>query len=300
MGTTNEQPPISFSSTTKNGTITVMTLYIEDALYAIPIDNVVSLSKETDHIQELPIKAPGLIGVSHYQNKVVPVIDIAQRIGIKSGTKGKNELIETLSAREQDHIDWLDALENSILTGEKFDKARDPHQCAFGKWLDSYKPRNESLLEIKSQFAEPHEQIHSLADKLLDMCSQGDVGKEAALKELKHERLTTSKRLRSLFSYSREQVSEMMRSILLYVTRDGITPAYAMLIDEVHDALDYNLKDCYSPSQAGFESLLTNDRFIKAVLSDKNQPKAILLDTDEILEQDQLSAVKKSESEVAA
>ncbi len=300
MGTTSDQPPVSLSSNAKNGTITVMTLYIEDALYAIPIENVVSLSKETDHIQELPIKAPGLIGVSHYQNKVVPVIDIAQRIGIKSGTKGKNELIEKLSAREQEHIDWLDALERSISTGEKFDQIRDHKLCDFGKWLNKFEPRNESLQEIMSQFQEPHEHLHSLADKLLSTSATSERGKEAAFEELKFERITTLKRLSSLFSYSREQVSEMMRSILLYVTRDGITPAYAMLIDEVHDALDYNVKDCYSPSQAGFESLLSTDRYIKAVLSDKNQPKAILLDTDEILEQDQISAIKKSDSEVAA
>lgn len=283
-------------TSTKTGSITVMTLYIEDSLYAIPIENVVSLSKETDHIQELPIKAPGLLGVSHYQNKVVPVIDIAQRIGVKSGTNGKQDLIATLSAREQDHIDWLDSLERSINTGEKFDKARDPHQCEFGKWLDKFEPRNESLQEIMSQFTEPHQHIHTLADKLLGMCAKGEKGKEAALKELKFERLTTLKRLRSLFSYSREQVSDMMRSILLYVTRDGVTPAYALLIDEVHDALDYNLKDCYSPSQVGFDSLISNDQYIKAILSDNNQPKAILLDPDQILQQDHIAAIEDVET----
>lgn len=299
MSTTTDQSPISLSSSANPGSITVMTLYIEDSLYAIPIENVVSLSKETDQIQELPIKAPGLIGVSHYQNKVVPVIDIAQRIGVKSGTDGKKDLIDTLTAREQDHIDWLDALERSINTGEKFDRARDPHQCEFGKWLDTFEPRNESLQEIISQFSEPHAHIHTLADKLLNMCAKGDKGQEAALKELNYERLTTLKRLRSLFSYSREQVSDMMRSILLYVTRDGSTPAYALLIDEVHDALDYKLKDCYSPNQAGFDSLLTNDKYIKAILSDQNQPKAILLDTDKILQQDHIAALEE-EVETAA
>ncbi len=276
---------------TETGSMTVMTLYIEDSLYAIPIENVVSLSKETDQIQELPIQAPGLIGVSHYQNQVVPVVDIAQRIGVKSGTQAKKELIDTLSAREQDHIDWLDALEKAIITGEKFAKARDPHQCAFGKWYDNFETRNEALNEIMAQFSTPHNDIHALADKLLTMRDSGE--KEEALKELEFQRITTLRRLRSLFSHARGQLTEMMRSILLYVTCDGVNPAYALLIDEVHDALTYKLKDCYSPNQAGFQSLMTNDVFIKAVLSDNKQPKAILFDIDKILDQNQLAEVEE-------
>jgi chemotaxis signal transduction protein len=127
------------------------------------------------------------------------------------------------------------------------------------------------------------------------MRDSGD--KEAALKELEFQRLTTLKRLRSLFSHARGQLTEMMRSILLYVTCDGNNPAYALLIDEVHDAMTYNLKDCYSPAQAGFQSLISNDKYIKAVLSDSKQSKAILFDIDKILDQDQLDAV---EEEVAA
>ncbi len=278
-------------SGSEKDSMTVMTLYIEDSLYAIPIENVVSLSKETDHVQELPIQAPGLIGISHYQDTVVPVVDIAQRIGVKSGTQGKKELVDALSAREQDHIEWLDALEKSIATGEKFTKARDPHQCAFGKWYDNFETRNEALNEIMAQFATPHEQIHALADKLLAMRDSGD--KDAALRELEFQRITTLKRLRSLFSHAREQLAEMMRSILLYVTCDGVTPSYALLIDEVHDAVTYNLKDCYSPSEAGFQSLMTNDIFIKAVLSDNKQPKAILFDIDRILDQDLQASVEE-------
>ncbi len=280
------------TSNTESGFITVMTLYIEDSLYAIPIENVVSLSKETDHIQELPVKTPGLIGVSHYQDAVVPVIDIAKRIGVKSGTDGKKELIDTLTAREQDHIDWLDALEKSISSGEKFAKARDPHQCAFGKWFDHFETRNEALTEILAQFEAPHRQIHSLADKLLDMRDKGET--EAALKELEFQRMTTLRRLRSLFSHARAQLNEMMRPILLYVTRDGVSPAFALLIDEVHDALTYHLKDCYSPAQAGLQSLISNDKYIKAVLSDKKQLNSILFDIDKILEPDHIAAVEEA------
>ncbi len=286
------QTPASSASGTDTKTITVMTFYIEDSLYGIPIEHVVSLSKETDHIQDLPIKVPGLIGVIHYQDTVVPVVDIAKRIGVKSGTEAKQDLITTLSTREQDHIDWIDALEKSITTGEKFTKARDPHQCAFGKWYDKFETRNEALQEILQHFDEPHKQIHSLADKLLNLRDRGDT--EEALKELEFQRITTLRRLRSLFAHARAQLTEMMRPILLYVTRDGINPAFALLIDEVHDALTYNIKDCYSPEQAGFQSLMTSDKYIKAILSDKKQPKSILFDIDRILEPNHQAAIEET------
>ena len=278
-----DQQPTSMTSDKKTGPLAVMTFYIEDSLYAIPIENVVSLSKETDNIQELPVKAPGLIGVSHYQNQVVPVVDVSQRIGVKSGIEAKRDLINSLTAREQDHIDWIDALEKSILTDEKFSKARDPHQCAFGKWYDSFDTRNEALKEIMTQFDLPHQKIHSLADKLLNMREKGE--KEQALKELEFQRITTLRRLRSLFKHAREQLGEMMRPILLYVTCDGVTPAYALMIDEVHDALTYDYKDFYSPEQAGFHSLVVEDQYIKAILTNQKQPSSILLDTNQILDQ---------------
>lgn len=282
-----DQQPTSMTSNKESGPLTVMTFYIEDSLYAIPIENVVSLSKETDNIQELPVKSPGLIGVSHYQNQVVPVVDVSQRIGVKSGIEAKQGLIDTLTAREQDHIDWLDALEKSILTGEKFSKARDPHQCAFGKWFDAFDTRNEALQEIMAQFDSPHQQIHSLADKLLNMREKGE--QEKALKELEFQRITTLRRLRSLFQHAREQLREMMRPILLYVTCNGTSPAYALLIDEVHDALTYDRKDCYSPERAGFHTLIVEDQYIKAILTNKKQPNSILLDTNQILDQNSQS-----------
>ncbi len=292
VSTMVDQQLNSVTSGAKEGSITVMTFYIEDSLYAIPIENVVSLSKEIGNLQELPIKAPGLLGLSHFQDSIVPVVDIAKRIGVKAGTEAKSELIQTLTAREQDHIDWLDALEDSIHTGDSFVKARDPHQCAFGKWYDKFDTRNEALKEVMSQFDQPHKEIHSLADKLLGMSNRGD--KDEALKELAFQRLTTLRRLRSLFSHAREQLTEMMRPILLYVSCDGRTPDYALLIDEVHDALTYQREDCHSPSQAGFQALAGQDVYIKYILSDKNQPNSIMFDVDNILAKDHLASIEES------
>lgn len=279
-----------------DGTITVMAFYIEDAMYAVPIDNVVSLSKETDHVQPLPIKAPGLMGVSHFLGSVVPVLDIASRIGVKSGTASKKEMIETLTLREQEHTEWMDALEQAILTGDHFTKPRNPHECAFGRWYDHFETRNEALREIFSQFDAPHRQIHSLADKLLALRDAGKT--DEAMKELRFHRATTLKRLKSLFSHARQQLQELMRPILLYVTQDGTKPAFSLLIDEVHDALTYRVDACHSPERAGFNNLLGQDRFIKGVFSDNEHPKCILLDVASMLRPEHIEAV--SESHAAA
>lgn len=292
MNQLTEKPAKSTNSVPVTGSITVMTLYIEDSLFAVPIENVVSLSKEINHIQELPIKSPGLIGVSHYLGSVIPVIDIARRIGVKSGNDVKREMVEILTAREQDHIDWLDSLEKSISTGEKFTRARDPHQCAFGKWYDNFETRNEALKEILVQFDVPHQQIHSLADKLLSMREHGET--DNALRELEFQRMTTLKRLRSLFSHARSQLQEMMRPILLYVTHDGQQPAFALLIDEVHDALTYDLKYFHDPAKSGYSSLMGNDDYIKGVFSDPKQPRCVLLNIARLLGTDHPVVVEAS------
>ena len=54
------------------------------------------------------------------------------------GTEVTQKLIQLFTEKEKDHHDWLNALEESIVDGVPFTKAKDPHQCAFGKWYDKF------------------------------------------------------------------------------------------------------------------------------------------------------------------
>jgi len=213
------------------------TFWVKNTLYAIDISRVLTISQEMSHIQTLPADVKGLVGMLEFQGNAVPVLDFANMLGFSSGVEQNNELSQILSDREKDHIDWLQALENSLLNDVSFTKAKDPHKCAFGVWYDQFKSRDETLMEVLSEFDTPHKKIHALADRLLDLKKDNQLDK--ALKILRNERSTTLKRLVKRFEQARTHLKESTRQVLLYVTEDGTTPTIALRIDDINDVIDF-------------------------------------------------------------
>ncbi len=213
------------------------TFWVSDTLYAIDISRVLTISQEMGNIQSLPASAKGLVGMVEFQDNAVPVLDFANMLGFASGVENSRKLIQLLSDREKDHIDWVAALEDSLVNDVSFDKAKDPHKCAFGQWYDSFKTRDETLMEVLSEFDKPHKQIHALADKLLGMKKDNDL--EHALKILHYERNITLKRLMKRFEQARTHLKESTRQVLLYITEDGSTPTVALRIDDINDVIDF-------------------------------------------------------------
>ncbi len=213
------------------------TFWIADTLYAVDISNVLTISQDLSNIQSLPAQRKSLLGMTEFQGHAIPVVDFAHMLNLKSGTESSLELIQLLNEREKDHHDWLNALENSIIDGAPFLKAKDPNKCAFGQWYNKFQSKDETLMEIMSDFDEPHKRIHALADRLLDMRIAGE--KEKALEILRLERDVTMKRLSKHFDHAREHVRDSSRKVLLYITGDGVTPQIALQIDEIHDVIDF-------------------------------------------------------------
>ncbi|MCU7835098.1 MAG: chemotaxis protein CheW [gamma proteobacterium symbiont of Taylorina sp.] len=220
----------------KNG-LRAFTFWVSDTLYAIDISKVLTISQEMEDIQSLPAQAKGLVGMIEFQDNAIPVLDFANMLGFNSGVEKNTDLINLLNEKEKDHIDWVSSLEDSLLNDTPFIKTKDPHKCAFGQWSDNYKSRDETFMEILSEFKKPHKQIHSMADKLLTMKKNGEL--DHALKMLRLERGITLKRLLKRFDQARTHLKESSRQVLLYVTEDGTTPIVALRIDDINDVIDF-------------------------------------------------------------
>ncbi|MEO1338932.1 MAG: CZB domain-containing protein, partial [Myxococcota bacterium] len=197
-----------------------------------------SVVQDDQDIRPVPSAAPGLLGTVWYHGAPVPVYDFAHRLGVSSGREAKQALIDTLMQRERDHIEWIDALETSVREGVSFTRACDPNRCAFGKWYSTFHTRDAVLSEIMAQFDEPHRRIHGLADELISMTLYGR--REEALERLDLERETTFRRMRTLFSEARDQIEEMSRTVLLFLTDNGHTPRVGLRIDEIDDVVSFS------------------------------------------------------------
>ncbi len=256
------------------------TFWIFETLYAVNISKVLTISQDLSHIQNLPAKAKGLLGMTEFQGHAIHVIDFALMLNLKSGTQTGSELIQLLTEREKDHYEWLNALENSIIDGTPFLKAKDPNQCAFGAWYNKFKSRDVTLMEIMGDFDEPHKRIHNLADKLLDMRVAGE--KDEALKILNMEREITMKRLAKHFAHAREHVADSSRAVLLYITEDGSTPTIALQIDDIHDVIDFKPEQ-FKP-MSSLKSILNEDesKIIENYIKIEDVPDCLLINASNI------------------
>jgi chemotaxis signal transduction protein len=278
---TNLSNSNSNSNSYPNG-LRAFTFWIFETLYAVDIGKVLTISQDLSNIQNMPAQGKGLLGMTEFQGYAIPVIDFAAMLNLKSGTQAGKELIKIFNDRENDHYEWINALENSIINGDVFLKAKDPNQCAFGVWKSNFSTRDETLDEIMQGFDTPHKRIHALADQLLAMRVEGK--QEEALKILNMERDMTMKRLTKHFNHAREHIRDSSRAVLLYITEDGVTPTIALQIDEIHDVIDFKAEQ-FKPMET-LKSILSadEDKLISHYIKLDNTADCLLINASNISE----------------
>lgn len=266
----------------ENDVLTVFTFWIGDELFAIDIDNILSVTQDMENLLQPPVKSRGLMGVINYMDEPVAVYNFAEMLNILSTRHIKANLVDLLNAREQDHIEWLDALEDSLNNDVPFEKARDPKMCEFGKWHEKFKTRDEALKDLMAQFDKPHKEIHALADKLLGLKDNNQL--DEALEQLQLARRTTLNNLKKHFSHARSQIEESLHTVVINITNNGIKPLVALQIDEIHEVMNFNKSDLRSLDKMGLDSVLEMEGLFKGYLgSQDNRSSCLLLDTSNLL-----------------
>lgn len=269
-----------------------MTFKSGRSLYAVPIENVLTINGIPDELHCRSFGQGGVLGVVEYLAMPVVVFDFSQATSMKSSMEEKAELVEILKRREQDHIDWLNALEQSIVEGTDFEKARDPGKCVFGLWYDKFETEDEDLQEIMADFDKPHKAIHALADQLLDMCKNGE--KEKSLKILEYERKTTLTKLRNLFNKARDQLSGSIKPILIYLTLDGKQSHIALKVDEIANVEEVKPENLVAYDDIGLPHFDKTRQFIEAYMTLESGQECLLINPDKILTNKELSAVAEA------
>ena len=151
------------------------------------------MAMSAEHVQSMVVvseasKVPNasdhIRGVVNLRGTIVPLIDLRVRLGMPSFLAEVEEFCSLMDQREQDHRRWLQELEASVREQRVFTLATDPHQCAFGKWYDSYQPVSYTLASLLKQFEAPHRVIHGIAEKVFAAVKNGDPDRAFELIEL--------------------------------------------------------------------------------------------------------------------
>ncbi|MGD0769023.1 MAG: chemotaxis protein CheW [Tepidisphaeraceae bacterium] len=163
----------------------------------------------------VPHSPPEIRGVIKVRNVVIPLLDLRVQFGMPSFNQEAQETVQLLHDREQDHKNWIAELLASVDAKRPFTLARNPHQCKFGKWYDSYKPENQSVafLSVWRAFDKPHCRIHAIADKVCDLAAKGDYA--AARDVITATRNTDLQEMIQLFAEVRAILRETTREVAI-------------------------------------------------------------------------------------
>ena len=196
------------------------------------------LAVSSEYVQEI-IRTPRwhvvphspryLRGVINLRGKVIPLLDLRLRMGQPSALEEVDQMIAMLSAREQDHILWLRELLAAVTEGRPFTLARDPTQCAFGKWYYSYKAEDIGFASVMYRFETPHRRIHIIADDVLQHAERGEHDK--AMEIIQRTEKGDLHTVVNLFAQARTAFRESHKEVAIVLT-DG-TKHLALTVDSV-------------------------------------------------------------------
>lgn len=159
-----------------------------------------------------------------------------------------------------------------------FTLARDPHQCAFGKWRDTFKTDNILVSGFLKKFDAPHRQVHSLADEVVQLVENGQA--EQGLEMLENARSGVLSIMLRLFADFQQVIRDNRREIALVL--NGPAGAYAVSVDSV--AAVEKLSDADTEELAG-KGLEVTEGFLTSVAKRaKGQELVLILAPDSILD----------------
>ncbi len=118
---------------------------------------------------KLPDARPEIKGIFHYRGKTITMFDLRLVMRLQSRESEFDEFAKMIDARKGDHINWVNALENTATTDAPFTLATDYHKCALGRWCDAF---HSDIAELNFQIGkinEPHRKLHETANEVHDL-----------------------------------------------------------------------------------------------------------------------------------
>jgi chemotaxis signal transduction protein len=204
--------------------------------FAVSVDQVQYIVAE-NQIKKSTVAGDGTApkAVFRFEDELCHVVDMDVVAQTESEFAHNEELIDLFNAREKDHVDWVNALKESLIGGVDFTKPKDPHQCKFGQWYDNFKSNDDYLNHIMERFNAPHKRIHALAGELLGLRDEGKT--EEAMDRLAYHERTTLVQLRKTFDDARNIVTNLVRpTVIILRTEDH--HLVALKVDHIGQVLD--------------------------------------------------------------
>ncbi len=200
---------------------------LEDELFGIPtlaVREMLACPRVTV-VPRLPEHVRGLVNL---RGEVLPLIDLRQRLGLRSRHQESDDLVQMMHDREADHVHWVEAVTTSVREGCELNVQTDPHLCAFGRWYDTFHTENRVLATALGRFKTPHAELHASAVTIRTLLGRGD---EAGVQRTLAELQVNLDEMRRLFVDAREKIAAALQEIVVVI--DAGERAFGITVDIV-------------------------------------------------------------------
>lgn len=179
----------------------------------------------TDEMTRMPNNPANLIGVAPYAGGHIPVFDARTMFGLET----LKQEIEDFGIMRQMHLDWVEALRDSVENHTPFSKPVNPHKCKFGLWYDDFHTNNVSINFILGKIDEPHTAIHACGAEAQKLMARGDF--EGAKEQYKKAEKICRESVIPLLDQLIRTYQEVNRGMILVLQQDE--GPVGLMVDEI-------------------------------------------------------------------
>jgi len=247
-------------------------LEINNTAYAISCNSVLSLSQLLD-ITPIPASPKEARGVVIFRGRSIQLLDARLLLNFKSIQKEIAEFEEMLDLRSSEHLNWVNTLIDCVMAGKEFTLTVDPHKCDFGKWYDSYKPKNTNtmFLSVFAKFDEPHKSIHKIAETAQNLVKGGH--QQDAIDLIQSVKDTELKQMLHLFEDLKRAYSESKKEIMVVIGDEK--NCIALSVDQV-----IAIEHLFEFDENLIKDSITNTKYLSGVAKRKNGSVVFILDCE--------------------
>lgn len=217
----------------------------------------------SDEMTRMPNNPANLVGVMPHAGGHIPVFDARTMFGLET----LKQEIEDFGIMRKMHLDWVEALRDSVENHTPFNKPVNPHKCKFGLWYDDFHTNNISINFVLGKIDEPHAAIHACGAEAQKLMARGDY--DGAMAEYKKAEKICKEQVIPLLDQLIRTYQEVNRGMVLVLKEDG--EPVGLMVDEI-SRLAHPSKVRIAPVPAGTD----RSEFIADMVLDDDQMLANL------------------------
>lgn len=250
--------------------------WLAEQYYAINSRHVASIGLLDQNCADIPQSPSQVRGLVYFRGKPVRILDLRILLGYQTLTQDSDSFTQMIEKSKSDHLVWMEQLEQSVENGTKFSLTTNPHQCAFGRWYDTYRTKNNELQYVLHMIDEPHQKLHQTAQEMERHIESNSIKKAHELLQYARENYVHNI-LRLLDELIR--VRDDSRNELMLVMENG-SETLAVAVDKV-----VGVKEIELLADENVETILQGSYSLGIAKVEGVKRPVILLDDQALFEQ---------------